>query len=66
MELIRITEQFPDKEACIEHLEVICWVDKLHCPKCEGLDVVRKNECSLGRIGHCCCRQFGASIKPTS
>lgn len=66
MDLVKAMEQFPDQASCIEHLEGIRWGEKPQCPKCEGLDVVRKNERGLGRIGRWCCKDCGASFKVTS
>ena len=66
MDLVKMMEQFPDQETCIEHLEGIRWGDKPQCPKCEGFSVARKNENGLGRIGRWCCRDCDASCKVTS
>ena len=66
MDLVTVIEQFPDQEACIEHLEAIRWGDTPQCPKCEGFAIVRKSESGLGRIGRWCCSDCGASFKVTS
>ena len=65
MDLVKVMEQFPDQETCIEHLEGIRWGDKPQCLKCEGFSVARKNENGLGRIGRWCCRDCDASFKVT-
>ena len=42
MNLLRIFQQFPDQQACIEHLERVRWGDEPSCPLCGGLKVSRK------------------------
>ena len=66
MDIVSVMERFPDQEACIEHLEGIRWGENPHCPKCEGSNLVRKNESGLGRVGRWHCSDCGPSFKDTS
>ena len=66
MDLVRVMEQFPDQESCLDHLEVIRWGDKPRCPKCESKNLTRKNESGIGRIGRWHCSECGASFKVTT
>ena len=65
MNLIEVMERFPDQEACIEHLERIRWKDKPVCPHCGSIDIVRKKEDGVGRVGRYNCHDCGASFKVT-
>lgn len=65
MDLIKVMEKFPDQEACIEHLESIRWKDKPCCLHCGSVDVVRKNEDGIGRVGRWNCHDCKASFKVT-
>ena len=42
MDLIRVCQQFPDHESCLEHLEKVRWEDSPHCPHCNSDKVARK------------------------
>ena len=65
MDLIKVMERFPDQEACIKHLERIRWQDETHCLHCGSVDVVRKKEDGLGRVGRWNCHDCKASFKVT-
>ena len=65
MNLIEVMGRFPDQESCIEHLERIRWQDKAYCPHCGSIDVVRKTEDGVGRVGRYHCHDCGASFKVT-
>lgn len=53
MDLITVFRQFPDEEACYEHLEDVRWGDCPKCPYCNSTNVARKVE--KGRIGRWNC-----------
>ena len=65
MNLIEVMERFPDQESCIDHLERIRWRGKPVCPHCGSLDVVRKKEEGVGRVGRFHCSACKASFKVT-
>lgn len=44
MNLLTIFNQFPDQEACLEHLEEVRFGDEPFCPHCGSLKVARKAE----------------------
>ena len=66
MNLIEVMERFPDQESCIQHLERVRWRGTPVCPNCGSIEVKRKKEGGVGRVGrwHCkgvvkCMRLFG-------
>lgn len=65
MNLIEVMECFPDQESCIEHLERIRWGGTPVCPHCGCVEVVRKKEDGLGRVGRFHCSACKASFKVT-
>ena len=65
MNLIDVFERFPDQESCIEHLERVRWRGKPVCPHCGSIDVVRKKEDGIGRVGRWNCHACKASFKVT-
>ena len=65
MNLIEVMERFPDQEACIAHLERIRWNGKAHCPHCGSVDVYKRNESDVGRIGRWNCQSCNATFKVT-
>ena len=65
MNLIEIMERYPDQENCIEHLERIRWRGKPVCPLCGCVEVVRKKENGVGRVGRWHCSACKASFKVT-
>ena len=65
MNLIEVMERFPDQESCIEHLERIRWRETPVCPHCGSIDVVRKKEDGIGRVGRWNCHDCKASFKVT-
>ena len=44
MNLISVFDQFPNQQACIDHLEGIRWPEKAFCPLCQSDRVARKVE----------------------
>ena len=58
--LISVFEKYPDKQACIDHLEKVRWGDKPTCPFCKRERVARKRENKLvGRWNcHACRKSF--------
>ena len=44
MNLITVFNQFPNQQACIDHLEAIRWPEKAYCPLCGSDHVARKVE----------------------
>ena len=42
MNLMHVFKQYPDQEACIEHLETVRWGATPRCPHCGNEDVARK------------------------
>ena len=65
MNLIEVIERFPDQESCIAHLEHIRWRDKPVCPHCGCVEVKRKKEDTVGRVGRFHCSACKASFKVT-
>ena len=65
MNLIEVMKRFPDQESCIFHLEQIRWKNGTYCPHCGSVDVVRKKESGIGRIGRLNCHDCHASFKVT-
>ena len=65
MNLIEVMERYPDQESCIEHLERIRWRGKPVCPLCGCVEVVRKKENGVGRVGRWHCSACKASFKVT-
>ena len=64
MDLIRVFQQFPDHESCIEHLEKTRWNDNPHCPRCTSDKVGRKADGD--RIGRWNCQKCHASFNVLS
>ncbi len=60
MNLISVSNQFPDQTSCIAHLEVIRFEDQAFCPLCSSEDVARKAEgAKVGRWNcHHCTSSF--------
>ena len=65
MNLIEVMERYPDQESCIDHLERIRWRGKPVCPHCGCIEVVRKKEEGVGRVGRFHCSACKASFKVT-
>ena len=60
MNFMTIFTQFPDQEACIEHMENVRWGDDPSCPHCGSVRVARKQE--KGRIGRWNCHDCKSSF----
>ena len=58
-------ERFPDQESCIQHLERVRWHGKPVCPHCGCIEIKRKKEESIGRVGRFHCSACKASFKVT-
>ena len=65
MNLIEVIERFPDQESCIAHLERIRWRGTPVCPFCGCIEVKRKKEDTVGRVGRFHCSACKASFKVT-
>ena len=65
MNLIEVMERYPDQESCINHLERIRWRGTPICPLCGCIEVVRKKEDGVGRVGRWHCSACKASFKET-
>ena len=65
MNLIEVMERYPDQESCIDHLERIRWRGTPICPLCGCIEVVRKKEDGVGRVGRWHCSACKASFKET-
>ncbi len=65
MNLIEVMERYPDQESCIDHLERIRWRGTPVCPHCGCIEVVRKKEDGVGRVGRFHCSACKASFKVT-
>ena len=65
MNLIEVMERFPDQESCIAHLERIRWRGTPVCPFCGCIEVKRKKEDTVGRVGRFHCSACKASFKVT-
>ena len=64
MNLITIFHQFPDQEACIEHLEQIRWRGEACCLLCGSVKVARKAD--GGRVGRWNCFDCKSSFNVLS
>ena len=64
MDLIRVFQQFPDHESCLEHLEKVRWGDAPHCPHCNGDKVARKADGE--RVGRWNCHMCKSSFNVLS
>ena len=42
MNLISISNKYPDQAACIRHLEAVRWGDNPTCPRCKSTNIARK------------------------
>ena len=47
MDLVSVFTQYPDQQACMDHLEAVRWQGQPVCPLCGSLDVARKRERQL-------------------
>ena len=65
MNLIEVMERYPDQESCIDHLERIRWRGTPVCPHCGCIEVTRKKEDGVGRVGRWHCPACKASFKVT-
>ena len=65
MNLIEVMERFPDQESCIDQLERIRWRGTPICPHCRCVEVKRKKEDTVGRVGRWHCSACKASFKVT-
>ena len=65
MNLIEVMERYPDQESCIDHLERIRWRGTPICLLCGCIEVVRKKEDGVGRVGRWHCSACKASFKVT-
>lgn len=65
MDLLTVMKTYPDQEACIAHLEKVRWGDNPNCPHCDSVDIVRKKESGVGRVGRWHCSDCGASFRVT-
>ena len=65
MDLLTVMERFPDQEACIADLEKVRWGENPNCPHCDSMDIVRKKEDGIGRVGRWHCSDCGASFRVT-
>ena len=59
-----IFKRFPDRHACIAHLEAVRWGDKPACPHCGSLHVARKREGE--RVGRWNCQDCKNSFNVLS
>ena len=64
MTVLEVFERFPDQEACIKHLEKVCWGDTPCCPHCESEHVGPKNESN--KVGRWNCYDCKSSFNALS
>lgn len=64
MDLIRVFQQFPDHESCLEHLEKVRWGDVPRCPHCSSEKVARKADGK--RVGRWNCHDCKSSFNVLS
>lgn len=64
MNLPQIFRQFPDQEACIEHLENLRYKHEEYCPHCGSVNVSRK--CDGDRVGRWNCHDCKSSFNVLS
>lgn len=65
MDIIRIMEAFPTQDDCIDYLERLRWQGSPECPHCESIQVRRRREYAIGRIGRWNCHDCRATFKVT-
>lgn len=65
MDLVKVIETFPTQEECIAYLERLKWAGTSECPHCKSLQVRRRNDTSVGRIGRWNCHDCRATFKVT-
>lgn len=65
MDLIKVMKTFSTQEDCIEYLERLRWKESPECPHCESLNVRRRNEHEIGRVGRWNCYDCRATFKVT-
>ena len=65
MNLIEVMERYPDQEFCIDHLERIRWRGTPVSPHCGCVEIARKKEDGVGRVGRFHCSACNASFKVT-
>ena len=64
MNLIHLCEQFPDQQACIDHLERLRWPAQAVCPLCGSDHVARKGD--KVRVGRWNCHACKSSFNVLS
>ena len=65
MDLIKVMKTFSTQEDCIEYLERLRWKESPECPHCKSLNVRRRNEHEVGRVGRWNCHDCRATFKVT-
>ena len=65
MDLLKVMEAFATQEDCIAYLERLRWAGTPECPHCESLEVRRRNETAIGRIGRWNCHECQTTFKVT-
>lgn len=65
MDLVKVMETFSTQEDCIAYLERLRWAGASECPHCKSLQVRRRNETAVGRIGRWNCHDCRATFKVT-
>ena len=65
MDLLKVIERFPTQESCVEHLESLRWDKMPYCAHCGSIDVKKRAETEIGRIGRWNCHDCSATFKVT-
>jgi len=65
MDLIKVMKAFSTQPDCIEYLEQLRWKESPECLHCESLNVRRRNEHEIGRVGRWNCHDCRATFKVT-
>ena len=60
MDLIKVMKTFSTQADCIEYLERLRWKESPKCPHCESLNVRKRNEHEIGRVGRWNCHDCRA------
>ena len=64
MNLISISNKYPDQAACIRHLEAVRWGDNPTCPRCKSTNIARKADSK--RVGRWNCHACKSSFNVLS
>ena len=64
MNIMQVSQSFPDNEACVRYLETVRWKGMPTCPHCESKSVARKKE--KRKVGRWSCNDCKSSFNVLS